>query len=405
MRRSCFSRSRENLNDVLSLLSHLNVDAMAKTAGWRLRRRKLPLSRQLSLWVRAMWRGGNASLATMIARHNLVAPEAMRVTEQALSKLDCRRPWELFAQLFEQLAARADRGLRRHLGNRRIVLLDGSMVKGLAPRLAAFFPLTSNAGRQLARLKLHMLLDLDVGPRAVKITDGNNSDGQHTDFIWKHVRCNRLFVFDLGYWNFAFLDSITDRGGCFVTRVFPTSRPVVVRWIRRDDCWRDYVARLDRYPDHPKKHAVRVIEQRRPDGTWWRWCTNVMDADALPAECVPKMYRLRWQIEIFFRQMKQMLGLKRVHSMNVNAVLVELFCALIAYLVMHWLVRWTAMAFPLPPNRRYCLRRACRLVGVLSERLKLPLSALSKLIEPVAIHCTTAVNKKRATPTQNAILA
>ena len=254
MRRSCFSRSGENLNDVLSLLSHLDVDAVARASGWRLRRRKLPLSTQLSLWVRAMWRGGHASLATMVARHNLGAPEAMRVTEQALSKLDCTRPWEAFA-------------------------------------------------------------------------------------------------------------------------------------------------RLDRYPGHPKKHAVRVIEQCQPDGSWWRWCTNVMDADALPTELVPAVYRLRWRIEIFFRQMKQMLGLKRVHSMNVNAVLVELFCALIAYLVMHWLVRRTATEFPLPPTRRYCLRRACRLVSMLSERLKLP---MSRLIETIAIHCTTTVNKKRTLPTQNA---
>jgi len=392
--RSC-NTACENLNDVLALLSRLGLDAVAEQSGWRLRHRKLPLQDQLALWVRAMWEGGGNSLAAMMLKHNVSAPAEACATEQALSKLDCRRPWELFSDLLRQLAARADRRLRRRLGQLQIVALDGSTVKGLAPSLARLFPLTSNEGRILARLKIHMLLDLETGPETVKVTDANNNDGQHTDFIWTHVRRNRLLVFDLGYWNYDFLDEFERLGAYFVTRVAPRNNPVLLRTFRETPECRDYVARLDRYPGHPKEYAVRIVEQRQPDGTWWRWCTNVMDASACPAEEIVALYRLRWQIEVFFRQLKHVLGLKRVHSTNVNAVLVELFCALIAYLVIHWLI-WAATAeFPLPPNRQYCLSRTAQLVRVLSEKLKLPLSGLSRLVELIAEHCTTVVNKKR----------
>ena len=389
------STAGENLNDVLALLSKLGLEDLAKQGGRVLRRRKLPLSDHLALWVRAMWDGGGNSLAAMMLKHNVSGPAQARATEQALSNLDCRRPWELFADVFRQLAARADRRLRRHLGKLRIVALDGSMVKGLAPSLARAFPLTSNGGRLLARLKIHMLLDLETGPEAVKVTDADNNDAQHTDFIWTHVRRNRLLVFDVGYWRYDFLDEFERRGAYFVTRVATRNKPVALTMFRETPECRDYVAKLDRYPGHPKEYAVRVVECRRPDGTWWRWCTNVMDASACPAETIVEIYRLRWQIEVFFRQLKHVLGLKRVHSTNVNAVLVELFCALIAYLVIHWLIRAATVEFPLPPNRQYCLSRTAHLVRVLSEKLKLPLSGLSRLLVFIAEHCTTVVNKKR----------
>jgi len=328
----------------------------------------------------------------MMVKRNLSCPSRRRGSEQALSYVDCTRPWELFSRIFEELARRADRRLRRLLGKFEVVALDGSVVKGLAPRLAKVFPLTSNAGRVLARLKLHLLLDLETGPQAVKITDANNCDAQHTDFIWKHVRCNRLLVFDLGYWNFAFLDEFARRGAYFVTRVAPKNNPVVLRVFRDTPDWRDYVAKLDRYPTHPKDYTVRVIEQRQPDGTWWRWCTNLMDAERYPAEEIIALYARRWEVEVFFRLLKHVFGLKHLRSRNPNAVLVEIYLAFIAYLVVHWLVEEAARRYPVEKRRRYCLTRAAALLGVIAVKLR---DTVPHLVELIAEHCTMVLNKER----------
>jgi hypothetical protein len=226
----------------------------------------------------------------------------------------------------------------------------------------------------------------------VKITDANNCDAQHTEFIWEEIGRNTLLIFDLGYWSFVFLDRIEERGAFFVTRVATRNRPVVLSWHRRTRTLRDYTARLDRHASHPKKHAVRVIEERQADGSWWRWCTNLTDVKRFPAESVITLYAHRWEIEVFFRHLKQVFHLKRVHSRNENAVRVELYLAFIAFLLAHWLLRETARRYPLEARRRYCVVRLARLLYTLLERRKWPLSNLYELI---ATHCTIVLSKNR----------
>jgi len=390
MKRFECSRVEHNLKEILSALPAFDLEAVARERGYRLRRRKLPLTEQVATWTAAIWGGSNDSLATLAARHRLEAQDGW--TEQALSKADCRRSAALFADLFAFLAEKASRPLRRRLRGLEISLLDGSVVKGLAPSVARFFHLVTNGGEILARAKVHVLFDPAKGPRRLKITDANNSDGQHTDFIWDAVDRNTLLIFDLGYWRFSFLDDIAERKAHFVTRVAPRNRPVALKWHRRTRTLRDYRARLDRYASHPKKHAVRVIEERQEDGSWWRWCTN-LDVKGFPAESVIALYARRWDIEIFFRQLKHVFHLHRVRSRNENAVRVELYLAFIAFLLVHWLMRETARRYPPEAGRQYCMVRLTRLLYALLECRKWPLDGA--LVEMIAVHCTLVLSKNR----------
>jgi len=381
-----------NLKEILGVLAALDVEALAAQEGYRLRRRKLPLTDQVALWLTARWSGGDASLSTLALRRRQTHGDGFALTEQALSKDDCERPWELFRDVFAQLASRADRRLRRWIRDLEINILDASVIKGLAPSLARFFPLLGKQGTVLARAKVHVLWNPDTGSAELKITDANNNDGQHKDFIWPHVRRNSLLLFDLGYWDFGFLDEIHRRKAFFVTRVFPTNRPQTLEVFRWTRTFRDYRAKLDRYPQHPKRYTVRVIEQRQADGTWWRWCTNLMDMERYPAEAIIALYARRWEVEVFFRLLKHVLGLKRLRSRNPNAVLVEIYLAFIAYLVVHWLLAEAARRYPLEPRRRYCLTRAAALLGVIAVKLR---ETVPHLLELIAEHCTLVLNKKR----------
>lgn len=392
----------QNLKEILAFLPAFDLEAKASDLGYTLRRRKLSLSEQLALWLVAIWEGSGDSLATMMMKHNQNKEESFRASEQAFSYVNCTRGWELFRDLFRLLVEKADRRLRRHIKGLPIKLLDGSVVKGLAPKVARFFSLAGKGGAVLARLKTHVLLDPATGPRAVKITDANNNDGQHTDFIWEDVRRNTLVIFDLGYWNFGFLDAIHEREAFFVTRVSPRNRPKLVKWLRRTKEIRDYVARLDRHKSHPKRCRVRVIEQRQEDGTWWRWCTNLMDPKRFPAEEIIELYRMRWQVEVFFRQLKHVFHLKRVRSMNPNALLVELYVSFIAYLLAHWIMSEAARQYPPPEGSQYCLVRTARLLYALLEKRILP---LPELLELIATYCTIVLSKKRQKPRSLAMMA
>lgn len=392
MQHALCSTESVNLKEILGVLAALDIEALAAQKGYRLRRRKLPLTDQVALWLTARWGGGDASLSTLALRRQQTQGDGFALTEQALSKDDCERPWELFRDIFAQLASRADRRLRRWIRDVEINILDASVIKGLAPSLARFFPLVSNDGAVLARAKVHVLWNPDTGSAELKITDANNNDGQHKDFIWPHVRRNQLLLFDLGYWDFAFLDHIHGRKAFFVTRVFPTNHPQALEVFRWTRTFRDYRAKLDRYPHHPKRYAVRVIEKRQADGTWWRWCTNLMDVERYPAEAIIALYARRWEVEVFFRLLKHVLGLKRLRSRNLNAVLVEIYLAFIAYLVVHWLVAEAARRYPLESRRRYCLTRAAALLGVIAVKLR---ETVPHLLESIAEYCTMVLNKER----------
>lgn len=391
MRRVECSRAERNLKEILEALPAFDLETVARENGYRLRRRKLPLNAQLAVWIGAIWGGGDDSLATMAARFAIDSPEG--ATEQALSKADCQRPVALFRDLFAFLVAKASRPLRRRIRGLEINLLDGSVIKGLAPSVARFFHLVTNGGEVIARAKMHVLFDPATGPRRVKITDANNCDGQHTDFIWDAIDRNTLLIFDLGYWNFSFLDAIEEKDAFFVTRVAPKNRPVAQTWHRGTRTLRDYEGRLDRHASHPKRHAVRVIEQRQSDGTWWRWCTNLTDVKRFPAESVIALYARRWEIEILFRQLKHVFHLERLRSRNENAVQVELYVAFIAFLLVHWLLAETARRYPPPAGRQYCVVRLARLLHALLERRKWPLDG--GLHEMIAAHCTLVLSKQR----------
>ena len=138
---------------------------------------------------------------------------------------------------------------------------------------------------------------------------------------------------------------------------------------------------------------MRVVEQRQEDGTWWRWCTNLTDVKRFPAASIIALYARRWEIEIFFRQLKHVFHLSRVRSRNENAVEVELYLAFIAFLLVHWLLMETARRYPMDSGRQYCVVRLARLLYALLERRKWPLDG--SLFELIAAHCTLVLSKDR----------
>jgi hypothetical protein len=162
MKRVECSRGEHNLKEILQALPAFDLEEVARDKGYRLRRRKLSLNEQLAVWTAAIWAGSEDSLATLAARNAIDSSDGW--TEQALSKVDCCRPAELFEELFAFLVGKASRPLRRRIRDLEINLLDGSTIKGLAPSVAEFFHLVSNGGEVLARAKVHVLFDPAKGP-------------------------------------------------------------------------------------------------------------------------------------------------------------------------------------------------------------------------------------------------
>jgi hypothetical protein len=98
----------------------------------------------------------------------------------------------------------------------------------------------------------------------------------------------------------------------------------------------DQLVRLSTY--YSRRHypeTLRLVHYRDPEtGKEYLFLTNLPD---LPAQTVADLYRQRWQIETFFRWIKQNLKIKAFYGTSENAVLIQIWTAMIAYLLLLWL--------------------------------------------------------------------
>src|SRR6185295_2674185 len=170
----------------------------------------------------------------------------------------------------------------------------------------------AKAYRGKGGVKLQTLLDLHTHmPVFIALSDARRHDMYAFDTL--DAQRGAYYVFDRGYTDFARLYRLHQAGAWFVTRA-KRGLNVVTRQRRKGACdtavTSDHLVRLrgwrsrKRYPD-----LLRRIRYRDPDtGKILVFLTN---DHTLPAELIALLYRKRWEIELFFKWIKQHLRIKR----------------------------------------------------------------------------------------------
>ena len=144
-------------------------------------------------------------------------------------------------------------------------------------------------------------------------------------------------IFDRAYLDYAWLYRLHQDGVWFVTRLKTNScYEVIQSRAASGPVLADQIIRLSSpqgqacYPE-----LLRRVHYRDPEtGKEYVFLTNRLD---LPALEVAELYRRRWQIELFFKWIKQNLKIKAFYGTSKNAVLIQIWTALIAYLLLVWL--------------------------------------------------------------------
>jgi hypothetical protein len=197
---------------------------------------------------------------------------------------------------------------------------------------AAVFPWAKFRTRKGA-IKLHTVLT-GLLPQCVLVTDGKTHDLQAVQDL--HFQPGDLLIFDRAYLNYAWLYGLHQDGVWFVTRlksnacyeaVHPQEAlgPVLADELIRLSSPQG----LASYPE-----LLRRVHYRDPEtGKEYVFLTNRLDLSTLE---VAELYRRRWQIELFFRWIKQNLKIKAFYGTSKNAVLIQIWTALIAYLLLVW---------------------------------------------------------------------
>ena len=145
-------------------------------------------------------------------------------------------------------------------------------------------------------------------------------------------------MFDLGYYDFGFFSELDALGCRLVTRFktnTPLNEPREMPLEPGSTVLSDRIgflpARQAMNRKNPMQDAVREIVVRTEAGETLRLMTNDLDA---PAQEIADLYRRRWQIELFFRLMKQTLRITKFVGRSENAVRIQIAVALIAFLLL-----------------------------------------------------------------------
>jgi Transposase DDE domain/Domain of unknown function (DUF4372) len=254
----------------------------------------------------------------------------------SLSYANKHRPWQLFEQvfygLFERVSAKVI-GKRKFRFKNKLVSLDSTTIDlCLSMYDWARFCRTKGA------VKLHLVLDHDgYLPRFAIITDGKVHDvavAQQMSFA-----PGTIVVEDRGYTDYELYAKWTQTGVYFVSRLRTNAVFEIVE--ERDvskagHILKDQIIRLNgKHALEKCPHLLRRIEALREDtGEILVFVTNHY---RLAASSIGAIYKDRWQIELFFKALKQNLKIKTFIGTSANAVKTQIWTALISMLLLRYL--------------------------------------------------------------------
>jgi hypothetical protein len=265
-------------------------------------------------------------------KHLGLAQEPKRST---LSYANAHRPWELYERLFYDLLAQCQAlsPKKKFRFKNKLLALDSTTVELCASMFDwARFRQTKGA------VKLHLLLDHDgYLPVFGHVTDGKVGDvkvAQTLDFPK-----GSIVALDRGYVDYDLFTRWTRQGVFFVTRLKANadiarveSRPVPKGGnIRSDEIIRlqPFVAGRPDYAD--LRRIVVWLEDKQEE------LVLLTNNFTLAASTIAAIYKERWQIELFFKLLKQQLKIKTFVGTSANAVRLQIWTALIAVLVVRYL--------------------------------------------------------------------
>jgi hypothetical protein len=159
--------------------------------------------------------------------------------------------------------------------------------------------------------------------------DSQAHDQRFWDKALQVVPKGSLLLFDLGFFNFGYFARLTQQQVSFITRAKANTVYRVERVLVCQAGLRDQIISLGA-PQGQCQHPMRLVEVLH-QGKWYRYLTNVLDPQLLPAAYVLALYWQRWRIEDAFNIVKRLLGLAYFYVGSQNGVQVQLWATWLLY--------------------------------------------------------------------------
>ncbi|HEX6435996.1 MAG TPA: IS4 family transposase [Candidatus Binatia bacterium] len=259
-----------------------------------------------------------------------------------LAYANANRSWELYQTIFEILyrrcSATASARQQKFSFTHKLLSIDSTVIT-VCTSLFGW----ANYKQRKGALKLHLLLDHDgYVPKFAVITDGKESDISVA--LEMEFEPGTMLVFDRGYIRYGWWAGLSKKGVWFVSRLRENAKYEVIdsRLLPPDPDPKEKRTRVraDRrivFPEQKQQKdrpEFRLVEIVTEEGEVLEFITNAHHLEALT---VAGVYKDRWQIETFFRSLKQLLKIKTFVGTNENAVRIQIWTALIAMLILRYL--------------------------------------------------------------------
>ncbi|MBB6219054.1 hypothetical protein HNQ80_005235 [Anaerosolibacter carboniphilus] len=248
-----------------------------------------------------------------------------------LSRKNANRSSKIFEEMYYHLVDVAKAKLGLKIWNQQfnnIKIIDGTIVQiaaSLAPKLEY------KNGK--AGIKVTTLYDFNRSiPAKINITPAKTNDRKCLEELFDDPQA--LYLFDKGYFKYKLYDKLTREGRRFITRQINNAHTKIVEEYETcSETLKDrkiWLGKSDKRAENQYREIIFYDEKNEE----FKILTNDF---VTPAEQVVELYKLRWSIEIFFKWIKQNLKIKKWLGYNENAIKIQIYSALIAYILLRLL--------------------------------------------------------------------
>lgn len=334
---------QKGLSILRNILPLKKIREISKTHYPRGRERALTIGVFFGLLIFAHLQKGVSSIEELLALglkevKEIYGGRKRLISKQSFSRRSKILPWTMFKECFEYLLGAYERvsnkGERLYHKIYEIKVIDSTildvvarLIGSLASQPSRRFKKSSHRkGKIKAKVVFNqrwLIPELVVIGKAV----ANELKGCKS-LVRKAIKKGSpvILVFDLGFLSYDLLKYIMDAGSYFVSRIKENTRYEIVKKISRNE-WLVKLGVVSKKQKPILVRLVRVKEKKK----WYYYITN------LPIEIgrkqIREIYRYRWSIEQFFKDLKHVLNTLKIFSYEANGIKSHIYAALSAYVL------------------------------------------------------------------------
>ena len=297
--------------------------------------KKHPIEKVFQLLLLQQYSGFDNGRAFSLYSKRMLGNTTETISQSELSKKLCYRlPVELFHDMFriqlKRLKGKKSKGIIRKM-KKLIRIIDSTALPATAKMDYAKHRRNKNG------FKLHTVIGEEYIPENVKLKNGNSSDKKSLKWA---VKEGFIHIFDRGYNDYSQFQWIEDKQAYFVTRALGNIKYSIIqnRKVGHRQKEKGIIADriIDVIADRKQNitYSMRMITFRFIDSTGkeqiFSLLTNLLN---YRSDEIAELYRKRWNIEVVFRWIKMFLKIERWLSRSKNGVLIQIYTALCAYIM------------------------------------------------------------------------